>query len=474
MSTAYLRGVAWAEQTLTPLAERLVAAIEDPPEQPLAPRLPARDLESELLRGSGGGSSATRNTPAASPGPAEFISTAEAHQLRSDCDALLQQRERLRAQLIAEQERRERAEAELVAVGAQWLGTETQAALRLRADAEQRRALEAARAAIQREADQRVAKLEAERALLLDKLGEGAPSRTQLRAQLRAALQQELEHERSQAREAVRTELEAALQECDRLTNVLRTSESTHRAELELLRASVRKASELMQEQYDQGFVLGLKEAASALAHTALPPHEVPQSALQPAQQLEPRSAPQPVPPAAASPPSSDSAQPELANETGADADPASSTPVAASTSCSTDGAATAHNQCHNPASLGSSSCCSCSSGGVDGSSSGAGGGSRSPAIAEVAPGRSMAIARPTEHAQSEAGAATQQGALLAGLKVRSSAPAPVPTPPAPPPAPAPSMAPAMVTVMSASAAQAVAEPEGREAHAEALGQSGL
>ena len=122
MSSAYLRGVTWAEQTLTPLAERIIATIEDPREQPLAPKTPARDLESELLQGGHStlrscAGSATR-TPASSSAPAEFVTKAEAQQLRADCDALLQQRERLRAQLIVEQERRERAEAELVAVGA--------------------------------------------------------------------------------------------------------------------------------------------------------------------------------------------------------------------------------------------------------------------------------------------------------------------------------------------------------------------
>jgi len=275
MSSAYLRGVTWAEQTLTPLAERIIATIEDPPEQPLAPKTPARDLESELLQGGHStlrscAGSATR-TPASSSAPAEFVTKAEAQQLRADCDALLQQRERLRAQLIVEQERRERAEAELVAVGAQWLGTETQDALRQRAELEKKRELQLARTAIQREADQRVAKLEAERTMLLEKLGEKAPSAAQLRMQLRAALQQELEQAQREAREAVRAHLNASYEERSRLRTALSTAEAMHRLEVEALRASLRKASELMQEQYDKGFVMGLKEAASALAPAIAP-----------------------------------------------------------------------------------------------------------------------------------------------------------------------------------------------------------
>ena len=52
-------------------------------------------------------------------------------------------RGRMRAQLVVEQERRERAEAELVAIGAQWLGTDTQRALQRRAEAERKRQVEA-------------------------------------------------------------------------------------------------------------------------------------------------------------------------------------------------------------------------------------------------------------------------------------------------------------------------------------------
>ena len=68
-----------------------------------------------------------------SPGTPQTASAAAMAQLQADLEQLLQQREQMRAQLIAEQDRRERAEAELVKVGAQWLGTETQQALRARA-----------------------------------------------------------------------------------------------------------------------------------------------------------------------------------------------------------------------------------------------------------------------------------------------------------------------------------------------------
>lgn len=373
MSTAYLRGVAWAESTLTPLAERILTAIEDPPEQPLQPKTPVRDLESELLQGGHTpSSSGVKRVPASASAPAEFITVAEAQQLRSDCDALLQQRERLRAQLIAEQERRERAEAELVAVGAQWLGTETQAALRKRAEAEKKRELEAARSIIQREANQRVAKLEVERSLLLEKLGEKAPTKAQLRAQLRAALQQELECERREARDAVRERLETAEAERDRLLAAMRAAEATHRTELELLRASVRKASELMSEQYDKGFVLGLKEAASALAPP--PPAESPRP---PAETTaEPRAEPQARSTLPASPaPLAPSAAPLF---------PSGQSPTAPSALTASSGGADAN-----------------IAGGTDG-----GGHSQS------------AVGAPS-------GSAPPQPALLAGLQVRSSTAAP-------------------------------------------------
>ena len=282
-ASAYSRGVAWAESALTPLAERLVSALEDAPE-PVGPRTPTRDLEAELLQGtatevaaqraarhsalmSGGGGGGGGSDGGSAPGidavAARACTPTEAHQLRTDCERLLQQREQLRARLFAEQERRERAEEELVNLGAQWLGTDTQEALKQRAEAEKRRELDAARDAIQREADQRVSKLELERTLLLQRLGEAAPSGLELKMQLRAALKAELEQERAQAREAVRTQLTQTVEERDRLADELRRTEATHRAEIEMLRASVRKASELLQEEYDKGFVRGLQQAAS-------------------------------------------------------------------------------------------------------------------------------------------------------------------------------------------------------------------
>ena len=267
--SAYMRGVAWAEQTLTPLAERIVAAIEDAPEAPLKPTLATHDLESELLEG--GGTPTTVQRMSMTDGSEESIAATEARQLRSDCESLLHQRERLRAQLIAEQERRERAESELVAVGAQWLGTDTQEALRKRAESDKQRELDAARVSIQREADQRVARCELERAVLLKKLGKYAPNGIQLQLLVRAALKQELERERQEVRDSVHEQLRAAIDERDRLMAELRATESRHRSEMELLRESVRKASELLQEEYDKGFVCGLKQAASALAMDPMP-----------------------------------------------------------------------------------------------------------------------------------------------------------------------------------------------------------
>jgi hypothetical protein len=178
---------------------------------------------------------------------------------------LLQQREQLRARLIAEQERRERAEAELVSVGAQWLGTETQQALRERAESERRRALDVERESIRKEAEQRIARVRAENALLLERLGGEAPSQLQLQMQLRAALQAELEQERRKAQAAVHEQLTRIIEERDALAAELRRAEALQRSELEMLRCSVRKASEMMQEQFDAGFVSGLKQAALAL-----------------------------------------------------------------------------------------------------------------------------------------------------------------------------------------------------------------
>ena len=63
-------------------------------------------------------------------------------------------------------------------------------------------------------------------------------------------------------RTALHTELQ---QERDALQQVFRQAEESHRVELEVLRQSVRRASEMVGEQYDKGFVEGLKQAAMAL-----------------------------------------------------------------------------------------------------------------------------------------------------------------------------------------------------------------
>lgn len=226
LALSSIKNMKWYE-SLTPLAERIVGALEDPPERAIAPPPPpVRDLEAELLEG---GSSSHAADVAASGKTADEL-------LRADFEQLLQQREQLRARLIAEQERRERAEAELVQLGAQWLGTDTQEALRERAEAEKQRALDAAREALQREADQRVAQARAETALLRTRLGKEAPSELSLRMQLRAATQAEITRERREAREAVQAQLTQAVSERDALAAQIRRAEAAHQAELELLR----------------------------------------------------------------------------------------------------------------------------------------------------------------------------------------------------------------------------------------------
>jgi len=146
------------------------------------------------------------------------------------------------------------------------LGTETQKALHERLQAERRRALDAERESIRREAEQRIARVRAENALLRERLGDTAPSALGLRMELRAALQAELEQERQEARSAVQEQLAQTIAERDQLAAALRQAETVHHTELEALRGSLRKAAELLQEQYDQGFVSGLKQAAQAFA----------------------------------------------------------------------------------------------------------------------------------------------------------------------------------------------------------------
>lgn len=261
---------------LAPLAERLIAALEQPSEAPIKPRPVLHDLEAELLAGrqpqvqtsttaGRGGEQPSAGRVSVASSKAVEESSSELELLRADCEQLLHQREKMRAQLIAEQDRRERAEADLVALGAQWLGTETQQALAERADAERRRALDVERESLRREAEQRISVVQAESALLREKLGDKAPTKMQLRLQLRAALQAELEQERKEARESVASQLASVTAERDQLASTLRRAEVTHREELEALRLSVRRASEMLQEQYDRGFVHGLKKAALAL-----------------------------------------------------------------------------------------------------------------------------------------------------------------------------------------------------------------
>ena len=102
----------WLQSALTPLAERLVTALEDSPQPPIAPPPPpVRDLEADLLAGATQRQQRIKTNGSANSGGGSSSSDL----LHADVEKLLQQREQLRARLIAEQERRERAEAELVA-----------------------------------------------------------------------------------------------------------------------------------------------------------------------------------------------------------------------------------------------------------------------------------------------------------------------------------------------------------------------
>ena len=247
-----------AREWLAPFAERVLTALEDPEQIVAPPQTPKRDLARELLEGE-------QPVPAPAPPAPAALTPEEVQTLRRDFEEVLRQRSQLRAQLVVEQERRERAEAELVAIGAQWLGTDTQEALRRRAEAERRRELDEARAAIAREAEQRIARVQAEKALLLRRLGSDGPSAVGLKLELRRALHAELSAARLEAREAVRDEMAQLRTRADRLSEVLRVTEARHSSELGLLRDAVKKASALMGEQYDQGFVAGLKASAAAL-----------------------------------------------------------------------------------------------------------------------------------------------------------------------------------------------------------------
>ena len=253
------------EGALVGFAQKLVNQIEGTPTTP-QPTATGPSLEEVLLEGS----VPERRRPEEAAVEATAPAT-ELDLLRADFDSLLQQRAKLRAQLVAEQERRARAEAELVSLGACWLGTDTQKELQRRAAAERQRELDAARADLMREAEQRVAKVRAEMALLQQRLGEKAPSALALRMELRGALNAELTRERQEARAAVQAQLEEVGQERDALADALRQVEGRHKLEMEGLRLSLRRAEHLLQEQYDSGFISGLKQAAEALGTAGAP-----------------------------------------------------------------------------------------------------------------------------------------------------------------------------------------------------------
>ena len=184
-------------------AQKLVNTIEGTPTAPQAAP-PGPSLEEVLLEGSVPERRQRRPSLDAAAAEHAAAPATELDLLRADFDSVLLQRTQLRAQLVAEQERRARAEAELVSLGACWLGTDTQAELQRRAEAERQRSLDAARAELMREAEQRVAKVRAEMVLLQQRLGpEEAPSALALRMELRKALHAELAKERQEARAAV-------------------------------------------------------------------------------------------------------------------------------------------------------------------------------------------------------------------------------------------------------------------------------
>ena len=253
------------EGALVGFAQKLVNQIEGTPTTP-QPTSTGPSLEEVLLEGS----VPERRRPEEAAVEATAPAT-ELDLLRADFDSLLLQRAKLRAQLVAEQERRARAEAELVSLGACWLGTDTQKELQRRAAAERQRELDAARADLMREAEQRVAKVRAEMALLQQRLGEKAPSALALRMELRGALNAELARERQEARAAVQAQLKEVGQERDSLADALRQVEGRHKLEMEGLRLSLRRAEHLLQEQYDSGFISGLKQAAEALGTARAP-----------------------------------------------------------------------------------------------------------------------------------------------------------------------------------------------------------
>ena len=98
---------------------------------------------------------------------------------------------------------------------AQWLGTDTQQALRERAEAERQRALDAERNQLRRDAEQKIGQVRAENALLRSKLGSNAPTELELRMELRSAVTAELMRERSEAKQAVEEQLKKITDERD-------------------------------------------------------------------------------------------------------------------------------------------------------------------------------------------------------------------------------------------------------------------
>ncbi len=269
-------------EALVPWAERLVRVIEDAPQPQTTPRtthathstthkskqntLQHQKLTDDLLAGvthhhtphTDNSTLTTQGTHDAAHDPA---------QLQADFEQLLKQRTLLRAQLEVERERRERAEAELVAIGAQWLGTDTQEQLRKRAELSRRRQIDAETERVTRACEARIARAEAEKALLLRRLDADAPSETELQGLLHQAMREELGSARRQAHDAAGAQLGAALDRASRLERSLVSAEARHAQDVAMLRASLRKAESLVQEQWETGFAAGLRRAAETLGH---------------------------------------------------------------------------------------------------------------------------------------------------------------------------------------------------------------
>jgi len=240
------------EERLVPLAERIVGALEEAGEPRRTVRKPFD--EALLLEGVNGPPPAgVLLAQAAAP---KRESNPEVQQLQADFDAVLKQRSELRAQLIVANERLESAEAALARAHSD----------RHSQEIEFRRRTETERMRTRQLWEERVAKLQAEKALLRKALGANAPSEDELRYLLRQVVSTELRVATEASKQAVQQRLEQLDSRCKATQAALEQAESQHATEVEVLRASLRRAESLLHEQWEHGFVAGLKQAAEALS----------------------------------------------------------------------------------------------------------------------------------------------------------------------------------------------------------------